>query len=137
MGNKRVRILSQAGDADAIRLPADLREQVEVVFVPPSDPIPRDLSGDVLLMTFGNDALYELAERGVKWVHFIGTGINAFDVDRLARGRVFTNSRGAVAVPISEWVLAVLLHHEKRLADVFIHTPPARWPVRTPLGTLH
>jgi phosphoglycerate dehydrogenase-like enzyme len=137
MGTKRVRILSQAGDADAIRLPADLREQVEVVFVPPSDPIPRDLSGDVLLMTFGNDAIYELAERGVKWVHFIGTGINAFDVDRLARGRVFTNSRGAVAVPISEWVLAVLLHHEKRLADVFIRTPPARWPIRTPLGTLH
>lgn len=137
MASGRLRILSQLGDADALGLPADLRERVEVLSVPASQPIARDVSGDVLLMSFGNDAIYELAERGVKWVHFIGTGINAFDVPRLARGRVFTNSRGAVAVPISEWVLAVLLHHEKRLADVFIHAPPTSWPVRTPLGTLH
>jgi phosphoglycerate dehydrogenase-like enzyme len=131
------RVLSQLGDADAIRLPHDLRARVQVVAVPPTEPVPNDVSGDVLLMSFGNDKIYELAERGVKWVHFIGTGINAFDVERLARGRVFTNSRGAVQVPISEWVLAVLLHHEKRLAEVFIHKPPERWPVRTPLGTLH
>lgn len=132
-----LRILSQYGDADAIKLPAELRERVEVVHVPPDQPIPSGLRGDVLLMTFGNQAIYELAERGVKWVHFVGTGINAFDVPRLARGRVFTNSRGAVAVPISEWVLATLLHHEKRLDQVFVHEKPAKWPVRTPLGTLY
>lgn len=131
------RILSQLGDADALRLPHDLRARVQVVAVPPSEPVPHDAQGDVLLMSFGNDKIYELVERGVKWVHFVGTGINAFDVERLARGRVFTNSRGAVEVPISEWVLALLLHHEKQLASVFIHEPPARWPVRTPLGTLH
>jgi hypothetical protein len=132
-----LRILSQLGDADAIRLPADLREHVQVVPVPPGEPVPADLFGDVLLMAHGNAAFYELAERGVKWVHFVGTGINSFDVRRLTRGRVFTNSRGAVAVPISEWVLAVLLHHEKRLSEVFIREAPAHWPVRTPLGTLH
>jgi phosphoglycerate dehydrogenase-like enzyme len=137
MANHPVRILSQLGDADALGLPADLRERVEVVSVPPSRPVARELRGDVLLMSFGNDAIYELAERGVQWVHFIGTGINAFDVQRLARGRVFTNSRGAVAVPISEWVLAVLLHHEKRLSDAFIHAPPESWPVRRRLGTLY
>lgn len=130
-------ILSQLGDAEALRLPADLRERVRVVSVPPSLPTPADAHGDVLLMSFGNDAIYDLVERGVRWVHFVGTGIDRFDVARLARGRTFTNSRGAVAVPISEWVLAVLLHHEKRLDEVFIHGPPASWPVRTPLGSLH
>jgi phosphoglycerate dehydrogenase-like enzyme len=137
MSSQRLRVLSQAGDADAIRLAADLRDRVDVVSVPPSAPVPEDLTGDVLLMTFGNRGIYDLVERGVKWVHFIGTGINGFDVERLTRGRVFTNSRGSVAVPISEWVLAVLLHHEKQLSSMFIHAPPARWPVRTPLGTLH
>jgi phosphoglycerate dehydrogenase-like enzyme len=137
MSSQRLRVLSQAGDADAIRLAADLRDRVEVVSVPPSAPVPADLTGDVLLMTFGNRAIYDLVERGVKWVHFIGTGINGFDVERLTQGRVFTNSRGSVAVPISEWVLAVMLHHEKQLSSMFIHSPPARWPVRTPLGTLH
>lgn len=137
MSKQRLRILSQAGDAETIRIATDLHDKIEVVFVRPSAPIPPDLSGEVLLMTFGNAAIYELVERGVKWVHFIGTGINAFDVQRLARGRVFTNSRGAVAVPISEWVLAVLLHHEKQLDSVFIREPPARWPVRRALGTLH
>jgi phosphoglycerate dehydrogenase-like enzyme len=137
MSSTRVRILSQAGDADVIRLAPDLRDKVEVVFVRPSEPTPSDLTGDVVLMTFGNRAVYELVERGVKWVHFIGTGLDSFDVARLARGRILTNSRGAVEVPISEWVLAVLLHHEKQLASIFIHEPPPRWPVRTPLGTLH
>ena len=131
------RILSQIGDAQAIRLASDLRERVEVVSVPPAEPIPPELRGDVLLMSFGNTAIYELAERGVKWIHFIGTGINAFDVVRLARGRVFTNSRGAATVPISEWVMAVLLHHEKQLSDVFVRSPPERWPVRPRLGTLY
>jgi phosphoglycerate dehydrogenase-like enzyme len=88
-------------------------------------------------MLFDGDTAYTLVERGVKWVHFIGTGINAFDTARLARGRIFTNSRGAAAVPISEWVLSVLLMHEKHLPEIFIHEPPQRWPARTPLGTLH
>lgn len=138
MARPPLRILSQYGDADALKLPIDLRERVEVVHVRPSEPIPRDLRGDVLLMTHGNDAIYELAERGVRWVHFVGTGVNAYDLPRLARGRVFTNSRGAVAVPISEWVLATLLHHEKRLDEVFAHAKqPANWPIRMPLGTLY
>ena len=132
-----LRILSQFGDADTLKLPPDLRERVEVIHVPPNRDVPPELRGDVLLMTFGNPAIYELAERGVKWVHFIGTGVNAFDVPRLARGRIFTNSRGSVGVPISEWVMAVLLHHEKRLDEAFVHEKPAQWPVRTPLGTLH
>lgn len=131
------RILSQLGDAEAIQLPADLRERVQVIPVPAKGPIAEDTRGDVLLMLFDGDAAYALIERGVKWVHFIGTGINSFDVARLARGRIFTNSRGAAAVPISEWVLSVLLMHEKHLPEIFIHEPPPRWPVRTPLGTLH
>lgn len=131
------RVLSQIGDAQKIQLAPDLRARVEVVSVPPNEPIPADLQGEVLLMARGNTAVYELAERGVKWVHFNGTGLNAFDVERLARGRILTNSRGAAAVPISEWVLAVLLHHEKHLAEIFLKAPPERWPVHTPLGTLH
>lgn len=130
-------ILNQLGDADSIRLPDDLRARVKVVAVLPSKPTPADLRGDVLLMSFGNDAIYELVERGVSWVHFIGTGIDRFDLSRLARGRIFTNSRGSVEVPISEWVLGVLLHHVKRFDQTFIHEPPARWPVRTALASLH
>ncbi len=137
MSRLRLRVLSQLGDADAVGLPADLRERVEIVHVPPSAPIPSDLRGDVLLMVHGNQAIYDLAERGVKWVHFVGTGLNAYDVPRLARGRVFTNSRGAVAVPISEWVLATMLYHEKRLDEVFMRAKPAVWPPRWRLGTLH
>jgi len=137
MTSPRLRILSQAGDADALQLPADLRARVEVISVPPSRPVPADVRGDVLLMVHnGAPAIYDLAERGVRWVHFVGTGVNAFDVPRLAQGRVFTNSRGSVAVPIAEYVLAALLFHEKRLAELFIRSAPERWPSRLALGTL-
>ena len=95
---KPIRILSQLGDAENLRLPPALAQRVEVIHVPPEHPVPAALSGDVLLMTFGNGACYTLAERGVKWVHFVGTGVDHFDVARLAQGRIFTNSRGAVEV---------------------------------------
>jgi len=139
MTSPRLRILSQFGDVDALQLPADLRERVEVSFVPPSQPVPADVRGDVLLMVHsGAPAIYELVERGVRWVHFVGTGVNAYDLPRLTRGgRIFTNSRGSVAVPISEYVLAALLFHEKRLSELFVHTAPEHWPSRMALGTLH
>ncbi|HEX6244868.1 MAG TPA: NAD(P)-dependent oxidoreductase [Polyangiales bacterium] len=138
LNQPKLRILSQLGDADSLRLPPALADRVEVIHVPPEQPVPPALRGDVLVMTFGNQACYALAECGVKWVHFIGTGVDHFDLARLAaEGRIVTNSRGAVEVPISEWVLAVLLHHEKRLEQVFVQRPPERWPMRTPLGTLH
>ena len=133
----KLRILSQLGDATDLVLPPAIAQRVEVIHVPPTQPIAPDLRGDVLLMTFGNDAVYTLVERGVKWVHFVGTGIDRFDLGRLARGRIFTNSRGAVEVPISEWVLAVLLHHEKQLDRSFVQERPAVWPPRLALGTLH
>lgn len=133
----KLRILSQIGGAQSLDLPPALAQRVDVIHVPPTEPIDPELRGDVLLMTFGNDAIYTLAERGVKWVHFVGTGIDPFDLKRLADGRLFTNSRGAVEVPISEWVLAVLLHHEKQLDRSFVREPPTTWPPRTRLGTLY
>ena len=56
MTRARLRILSQVDDADVIGLPADLREQVEITFVPPSFPTPPGIRGDVLIASFGNDA---------------------------------------------------------------------------------
>jgi hypothetical protein len=58
---QRLRILSQLGDANAIRLATDLLDRVEAVSVPPTEPVPANVVGDVLLMSFGNDAIYELA----------------------------------------------------------------------------
>lgn len=136
MNLPRLRILSLIGSESELQLPADLRDQVEFIDVSPSEPVPPGLGGDVLLMSFRCPAIYELAERGVKWVHFIGTGIDSFDVERLTRGRVMTIAHGA-AVPAAEWVLAALLHHEKRLSEVFVRSPGLRLPAHEMLGTLH
>jgi phosphoglycerate dehydrogenase-like enzyme len=131
----RIRILSQY--RGPLELSPELAESVEVVSVPPEQASSPELTGQILLAVFGNDAVYELAERGVEWVHYIGTGLDRIDVARLARGRVLTNSRGAATIPISEWVLAVLLEYEKQLDSVFLHEPPTSWPLRKALGTLH
>lgn len=131
-----IRVLSQLVEPFTLTLPVDLQERVEVVAVPKGGPLGPDLQGDVLLGTWGNPEIYELAER-VPWVHYTGTGLDGLDLRRLGRGRVLTNSRGVAAIPIAEWVLTLLLFHEKRLDAVLLREPPAQWPVRTPLGTLH
>jgi phosphoglycerate dehydrogenase-like enzyme len=103
---------------------------------PAEGDVPPDVAGDVLLtLAWGSPNLAALVERGVRWVHAYGTGVNAFPFDALG-ARPLTCSRGASAISISEWVLAMLLAAEKRLPDVWIHDVPEVWNVFD-LGGLH
>jgi phosphoglycerate dehydrogenase-like enzyme len=105
-------------------------------------PVPKegdldDLAADVLLTTaIGGPRLDEVLDLGVRWVHTIGTGVDRFPLDALRPGQVLTCSRGASAVPISEWVLAVMLAFEKQLPETWIDVKPSNW-YRADLGGLH
>jgi phosphoglycerate dehydrogenase-like enzyme len=109
---------------------------VELLFVPQQGEPPPDASGEVLLtMAWGSPNLGALVRRGVRWVHAYGTGVNAFPFDALG-DRILTCSRGASAIPISEWVLAMLLAFEKGLPDSWIHRPVENWNMAS-LGGLY
>lgn len=101
------------------------------------DAITDDDRGEVLLTShfFAAD-LPVLLDRGVRWVHNFGTGVDQFPFAALGSDQVLTCSRGAGAGPISEWVITQLLAFEKRLPDSWITEPPERWNVAD-LGTLH
>ena len=113
------------------------RQFPEIVFteVPLDGEVPAQAEGEVLL-TFarGSPNLSQALERGVRWVHTAGTGVDGFPLD-VVGDRVLTCSRGASAVPIAEWVLAMLLAFEKRLPDAWVSSPPGQWSM-TPLGGL-
>jgi len=109
---------------------------VELVLVPMQGDLPAAARGEVLLThAKGSPNLADVVERGVRWVHAYGTGVNDFPFAALG-GRVLTCSRGASAIPIAEWVLAVMLAAEKRLPATWIHEPPAHWSIGS-LGGLH
>jgi phosphoglycerate dehydrogenase-like enzyme len=98
-----------------------------IVTIPNEGELPDDVRGDVLLtMAWGSPNLAAILARGVRWVHAYGTGVNAFPFHEL-HGRPLTCSRGASAIPISEWVIAMMLCAEKRLPDAWIHEPPEVW----------
>jgi phosphoglycerate dehydrogenase-like enzyme len=78
----------------------------------------------------------ELLRRDIRWVHALGTGVDAFPFGCLRDEQVLTCSRGASAVPIAEWVLAVMLAFEKQLPDAWIHARPAGGWSRRALGGL-
>jgi phosphoglycerate dehydrogenase-like enzyme len=100
---------------------------IEIVRVPEQGPLPPGVSGEILLTTaFGTPNLGELVKSGVRWVHTIGTGVDRFPFDAVGSA-LLTCSRGGSAIPIAEWVLAVMLAFEKHLPDAFIRRPPARW----------
>jgi phosphoglycerate dehydrogenase-like enzyme len=110
--------------------------EAELHFVPMQGELPLDVRGDVLLThAKGSPNLAAVVARGVRWVHAYGTGVNEFPFGALG-GRPLTCSRGSSAIPISEWVLAMLLAAEKRLPDAWIHEPPAHWSIGS-LGGLH
>lgn len=96
-----------------------------------------DCRADVVLTPMkGSVALRDVLTRvhGLRWVHVLGTGVDTFPFE-LAGDRLITCSRGATAVPIAEWVLAMMLSFEKRLPESWVVAPPADWS-RANLGTL-
>jgi phosphoglycerate dehydrogenase-like enzyme len=100
--------------------------EVEVVEVPLEGDVDPSVEGDALVTvrTLGRNVA-QLAGR-VHWMHNFGTGLDALP-DEAFSVPVLTCSRGAGAVPISEFTLAAMLAFEKRLPDVWVHDPPEKW----------
>jgi phosphoglycerate dehydrogenase-like enzyme len=127
-------VLHQYGD--------DLTDQI-VSAVPgarvvrvPMDGVPAT-GGEVLFCGFGPNLpiLDHLGELGVRWVHVPATGVDSYPLEKF-RGVTLTCSRGASAVPISEFVLASMLAFEKRFPEVWLSEPPEHWNYAA-LGGLH
>ncbi len=95
-----------------------------VVVCGPDDPVPDDAE---ILLALGNDldAIRRLFVPSVAWAHVFGAGVDGFPMDAVGE-RTLTCSRGAAAVPIAEWVLAVMLAFEKQLPASWIDAPPSR-----------
>lgn len=117
-----MRVLNQLGPmiAQGVR---EAVPEVEVVDVPLEGPVPPHPEGEVLLAMDRSPNVGELATRDVRWIHGFGTGVENFPRVVFENGRIVTCARGANAVGIAEWVLAVMLAFEKLLPEVWIHDP--------------
>lgn len=135
MSDGAIRILSHVPPPMLERL-GEHFPKAELVEIPGEGEPPEGARGEVLLTwAWGSPNLPQVLARGVRWVHAYGTGVDAFPMAAL--GEVpLTCSRGASAIPIAEWVMAMLLAAEKRLPESWIHEPPERWNILD-LGGLH
>jgi len=128
MSARCVRVLTQV----PVQLLGRVRQEIpeaELVPAPTQGPLAPEIAGEVLLtQAWGSPNLAEIAARGVRWVHAYGTGVNAFPFHALGN-RPLTCSRGASAIPIAEWVLAVMLAAEKRLPETWVAQPPKHWSI--------
>ena len=121
-----LKILSHVMPGLLSRVEADFPD-VEVIQVPETGEVPAGVEGEVLItQAWGSPNLGAVVKRGVRWIHTFGTGVNAFPFAEVGDA-VLTCARGASAVPISEWVLAVMLAYEKRIPSSWINAPPERW----------
>lgn len=133
----RLPVLSHVGRAEDLGVPGDLAAGIEWIFLPAGRPLPDGVHGEVLItVPRYSPHLAATLARGVRWVHVLGTGIDAFPFDVVASDVVVTNSRGGSAVPISEWVLAAMLAAEKNLPAEWLRGPPNHWSFRPEIGTL-
>ncbi len=133
-----VRVLSHLGGAAGMGLPDDLAERVDVTAVAMHGPPGEGVEGEILVtIPSWAENTDELLACGVRWMHYISTGVDGVDLGALPPDLLVTNSRGASAVPISEWVVAVMLAFEKRLPQTWLDEPPADWRADPRLGTLH
>jgi phosphoglycerate dehydrogenase-like enzyme len=121
-----VKVLSHLGDGFAARIEQAV-QGVEIVAIPADGEVPDGIEGEVLLtLAWGSPNLPAALERGVRWVHAVGTGVDRFPLHHVG-DQTLTCSRGASAVPIAEWVLAVMLAFEKQLPDSWATDASVRW----------
>jgi len=100
---------------------------VEFVRVDPNDPVPGDLVGEILFtLTFRPSNVADLLDHGVRWVHSFGHGVDHLPLN-LMDDLLVSCSRGVSAVPIAEWVLAMILTAVKDLPISWANEPPERW----------
>ena len=131
-----MRVLSQVRPALTEQIPTRV-PNIEVTAIADAGEIAPQVEGDVLLVyPWGSANLGDVLRRGVRWVHVLGTGVDAFPFHLLS-DQLLTCSRGASAVPIGEWVLATMLAFEKRLPEAWISQPPAEGWGRGRRGTLY
>jgi phosphoglycerate dehydrogenase-like enzyme len=134
MSQDRLRILTHFPKHGLASL-ADRVQGIELIDIPQQGELPPGVEGDILLTwAWGSPNLREVIERGVRWIHTIGTGIDRFPLDAVGE-RVLTCARGATSVPIAEWTLACMLAFEKDLPARWISEPPEQWNAAA-LGTL-
>ncbi len=130
---KTVRVLSHLGPLPGV---VAARPGVEVIAIPQDGSIDEGVEGEVLFTLMrGAPNLAEALERGIRWVHTIGTGVDEFPLDALG-DRTLTCSRGVNADNIAEWAFAQMLCVEKHLPEMWVHEPPAQWGA-VELGGLH
>ncbi|HEX4017568.1 MAG TPA: NAD(P)-dependent oxidoreductase [Frankiaceae bacterium] len=119
-----VRVLSHVGPLPEL---ANALPGVSIQPVDPAGPVPADVTGEVLVTLMRSASnLGVVLERGVRWVHAIGTGVEDFPLQLLGN-RILTCSRGVNAVNVAEWTMAMLLAFEKQLPAQWVAAPPARW----------
>jgi len=100
---------------------------VEFIVIPREGELPPDVHGEVLFTNaHGAPNVPGVLQRGVRWIHTLGTGIDRFPREGLA-GKVMSCARGGSGVPIAEWILAVMLAFEKDLPGSWRREPPETW----------
>lgn len=124
-----IKILSQ------IELPAleqairSAHDDVELNYLGIGDEVPPGTRADCLLAVASNlqglDTVIADID-GLKWVQVIGAGVDGFPLETLG-DRVLTTSKGVSAVPIAEWVMAMILTQAKSLPGQWITKPPETW----------
>jgi phosphoglycerate dehydrogenase-like enzyme len=105
---------------------ARIRERfgdLEIVDI--SQGVPPGLHGDVLFGGWGPHAVAAMAT-GVQWVQLAGTGIDGVPPEVRA-APILTSARGASAVAIGEYVLAVMGAFARNFPENWLHAPPERW----------
>jgi phosphoglycerate dehydrogenase-like enzyme len=115
------------GDGMVSMLRASLPDVTFVGCAPDGTP-PPEADGSEILAALASDPgpMTRALAPGVRWVHVMGAGVDGFPLDAVG-DRIITCSRGASAVAISEFVLAVMLAFEKQLPATWITEPPDHW----------
>ena len=131
-----MKVLSQIRDAVAANVAAAV-PGVELVPIPRHGDLAAGIGGEVLLTyPWAAPNLRQVLTRGVRWIHVLGTGVDAFPF-HLLNGQTLTCSHGGSAIAIAEWVLAMMLAFEKRLPESWIRGVPAAGWGRGDLGALY
>ncbi|MGC6475672.1 MAG: NAD(P)-dependent oxidoreductase [Parvibaculales bacterium] len=102
---------------------------IELSYLKIGEPVPANTEADCLLAVASNlKGLDKIIPeiKGLRWIQVVGAGVDGFNLEVLG-DIVLTTTKGVSAVPISEWVMAMILTQAKSLPAQWIEHPPELW----------
>ena len=106
-----------------------LKNKINPIFLPTDNDIKKKIKDLDVLLTYNiNKKYFTNKNNNLKWIHLGNAGVdNSLFKEVIKSNIIITNSRGINSIPVSEFVLSIILFFSKKFSDCLKFKKNKKW----------